>query len=129
MKYLKLFENFHKRKFDELLLKLETYNLDKNDFAIFGSAPLVAKGLLEDVNDLDVIVRPSAWTFESVGEYRDGDIEFFDNWLPFDIDNLIDNHTFEYNGFRFVDTDYVYQYKETMAREKDKHIWNKKTSL
>jgi len=129
MKYLKLFENFRERKFDQLLLKLETYNLDKNDFAIFGSAPLVAKGLLEDVNDLDIIVRPSAWTFETVGEFRDEDIEFFDNWSPFDIDDLIDNKSFEYNGFKFVNIDYDYQYKQSMGRDKDKDIWNKKTSL
>ena len=125
MKYLKLFENFKENKFDKLLLKLETYNLDKNDFAIFGSAPLVAKGLLEDVNDLDIIVRPSAWTFGSVGEFRDEDIEFFDNWSPFDIDDLIDNQSFEYNGFKFVNIDYVYQYKQSMGRDKDKDIWNK----
>lgn len=129
MKYLKLFENFQGRKFDQLLtfltIKLETYNLNKNDFAIFGSAPLVAKGLLEDVNDLDIIVRPSAWTFETVGEFRDEDIEFFDNWPPFDIDDLIDNQSFEYNGFKFVNIDYVYQYKQSMGRDKDKDIWNK----
>ena len=129
MKYFKLFENFQGRKFDQLLtfltIKLETYNLNKNDFAIFGSAPLVAKGLLEDVNDLDIIVRPSAWTFETVGEFRDEDIEFFDNWPPFDIDDLIDNQSFEYNGFKFVNIDYVYQYKQSMGRDKDKDIWNK----
>lgn len=125
MKYLKLFENFQERKFDQLLIKLETYNLNKDDFAIFGSAPLVVKGLLEDVNDLDVIVRPSAWTFQSVGEFRDGDIEFFDNWSPFDIDDLIDNQSFEYNGFKFVNIDYVYQYKQSMGRDKDRNIWNK----
>ena len=125
MKYLKLFENFQVRKFEQLLIKLETYNLDKNDFAIFGSAPLVAKGMWKDVNDLDVIVRPSAWTFGSVGKFIDGDIEFFDNWAPFDIDDLIDNHTFEYSGFKFVDTDYVYQYKQSMRRDKDKDIWDK----
>jgi hypothetical protein len=125
MKYLKLFENFQEKKFDQLLLKLETYNLNKNDFAIFGSAPLVAKGLLEDVNDLDIIVRPSAWDFDSVGEFRDLDLEFFDNWSPFDIDDLIDNQTFEYNGFKFVNIDYVYQYKQSMGRDKDKNVWNK----
>jgi hypothetical protein len=125
MKYLKLFENFQEKKFDQLLIKLDTYNLDRNDFAIFGSAPLVAKNLLDDVNDLDIIVRPSAWTFETSGEFRDGDIEFFDNWSPFDVDDLIDNHTFEHNGFKFVDTVYVYQYKQSMGRDKDKDLWNK----
>lgn len=125
MKYLKLFENYQEKKFDQLLLKLETYNLSKSDFAIFGSAPLVAKGLLEDVNDLDIIVRPLAWTFQSVGEFRDGDIEFFDNWSPFDVDDLIDNQSFEYNGFKFVNIDYVYQYKQSMGRDKDRNIWNK----
>ena len=34
-----------------------------------------------DINDLDVIIRPRAWNFDSDGEYRTKDIEFFDNFL------------------------------------------------
>lgn len=124
MKYLKLFEKFEDKKLYKLLSDLEKYKLDKNDFAIFGSAPLVIIGELEDVNDLDVIVRPSAWIFKE-DEFRTGDIEFFNNWEPFDIDDLIDNKSFTHNGINFINPEYVYKYKKQMRRDKDRDIWSK----
>lgn len=123
MKYLKLFEKFEDKKLYKLLSDLKKYKLDKNDFAIFGSAPLVIIGDLEDVNDLDVIIRPSAWTFKE-DELRTGDIEFFNNWYPFDIDDLIDNKSFTYNGINFINPEFVYKYKRQMRRDKDKDIWS-----
>jgi hypothetical protein len=95
MKYLKLFENFQSgERLEYLLDKLKQFNLEKGDYAVFGSAPLVIKGLLDDVNDLDVIIKPSKWTFGDNNEYRTDGIEFFNNWLSMDIDDLIDNKSF-----------------------------------
>lgn len=125
MKHLNLFENFYPKNLDYLLSKLDTYNLNKEDFAIFGSAPLVVKGELDDANDLDVIVKPSAWNFPTPHEWRTKDIEFFDNWPGFDVDDLIMNHCFVYRGYNFVNTEFVYKYKKEMKRDKDKSIWNK----
>lgn len=126
MNHLKLFDNFQSKKLDILLSRLEQYNLDKDNIAIFGSAPLVVKGLLNDVNDLDVIVKPSSWNFNDSNEFRDyeNNIEFFSDWLTFDIDDLIDNHYFMYKGYKFIDIEYVYQYKRILARSKDKDIWS-----
>jgi hypothetical protein len=107
-----------------LLDELKGYGLEDGDYAIFGSAPLVVKGLLDDVNDLDVIIKPSKWIFGD-NEYRTEDIEFFNNWPGFDIDDLIDNKSFEYNGFRFVNVDEVIRYKKMLKRKKDKKIWDK----
>lgn len=123
MKYLKLFEKFEDKKLYKLLSDLKKYKLDKNDFAIFGSAPLVIIGDLEDVNDLDVIIRPSAWIFKE-DELRTGDIEFFNNWHPFDIDDLIDKKSFTYNGINFINPEFVYKYKRQMRRDKDKDTWS-----
>lgn len=111
-------------KLEYLLELLNQYNLPKGDYAIFGSAPLVITGIVKLVNDLDVIIRPSAWPFDSEGEYRTEYIEFFDNWPGFDVDDLIDNHTFEYKGFLFVVPKKVLEYKRQMAREKDKDVWS-----
>lgn len=111
------------KKLKELLELLSGYNLSKGDYAIFGSAPLLVLGKIDSINDLDVIVRPSKWPFQSVGEYRTGDIEFFDNWPGFDVDELIDNHTFEYEGFLFIDPDQVIKYKRKLKRDKDREIW------
>jgi hypothetical protein len=48
------------RRFDMLLTKLKKLNLPKNDYAVFGSAPLVIVDMIKDVNDFDVIIKPSS---------------------------------------------------------------------
>ena len=40
---------------------------------------------------MDVIIKPKYWEFGHSGEYRTEDIEFFNKWPGFDIDDLIDN--------------------------------------
>ena len=107
------------KKMDILLEVLSTYNLPKGDYAVFGSAPLVVVGMVDDVNDLDVIIRPSKWPFQTEGEYLTEDIEFFDNWPNEDVDDLIDNHSFEYDGVLFIDPKKVIKYKQNMNRDKD----------
>jgi hypothetical protein len=111
------------KRFDLLLELLKTYNLENGEYAVFGSAPLVITGMINDVNDLDVIIKPRSWNFETEGEYRTDDIEFFDNWPGFDVDDLIDNHTFEYRGVLFVYPEKVIEYKRKMNRLKDKDIY------
>ena len=44
--------------FIRLLVDLE---LERDDFVIFGSAPLLAHGLRQRVSDLDVVARDAAW--------------------------------------------------------------------
>lgn len=112
------------KKLNVLLELLESYDLPKNSYAVFGSAPLVVVGMLNDVNDLDVIIRPSEWPFETKGEYLTEDIEFFDNWPNEDINNLINNHSFEYDGFLFIEPKKVLEYKKNMGRDKDRDIWS-----
>ena len=68
------------KRFNLLLELLKTYNLKDGEYAVFGSAPLVVTGMINDVNDLDVIIRPRSWEFGNEGSYRTDDIEFFDNW-------------------------------------------------
>ena len=92
------------------------------EYAVFGSAPLVVTGMINDVNDLDVIIRPRSWEFGNDGEYRTEDIEFFNKWPGFDVDDLIDNHTFEYKGVLFVYPEKVIEYKRKMNRLKDQDL-------
>ncbi len=40
---------------------LKELNIPKDDFVIYGSAPMVLRGLKEKNNDLDVLVRDSLW--------------------------------------------------------------------
>ncbi len=48
-------------KLDKLLDILSQYNLPKGKYAIFGSAPLLVSGMIDNINDLDVIVKPKYW--------------------------------------------------------------------
>lgn len=109
-------------RFNYLLELLKRYNLPRGEYAVFGSAPLVIGGLIDDVNDFDVIIKPRSWNFDSKKEYRTVDIEFFDNWPPFDVDDLVDNHTFEFRGVLFVNPEKVIEYKRRMNRPKDQDI-------
>ena len=111
------------KRFNTLLELLKTYNLPHGEYAVFGSSPLVVVGIINDVNDLDVIIKPRSWEFGNDGEYRTEDIEFFDNWPGFDVDDLIDNHTFEYNGVLFVYPEKVIEYKRRLNRLKDKGLF------
>lgn len=110
---------------DFFLDLLSEYDLPKGDFAIFGSAPLVIVGMIKSINDLDVIIRPSAWPFGEEGEFKTEYIEFFNWWPGFDVDDLIDNHTFVYKDLLFVNPKKVIEYKRQLARDKDRDVWSK----
>lgn len=111
--------------FGSLFDELSGYNLDPDDFAVFGSAPLYVSGKIDKINDLDIIIRPDKWHlyFDTEGEFRTKNIEFFNNWPGFDIDDLIDNNTFIVDGIKFINTEKVIEYKSKMKRDKDSYLW------
>ena len=117
------------------LLSLE---LPSQDYAVFGSGPMYAHGLIELGHDLDLIARGSAWEAASarsapqvtksgdgyVIEIPDSAIEIFDSWAPgdWDIEALIDEAE-EIDGIRFVQLEQVLKWKKMMNRPKDaEHI-------
>ena len=112
------------KKFDILLSQLKEFSLPKGKFAVFGSAPLVIVGMINDVNDFDVIISPSIWGEGENKELKGGNIEFFNWWPDEDVDDLIDNHTFEYQDILFVNPKKVLEYKKKMSRSKDSDMWD-----
>ncbi len=104
------------------------------DYAIFGSGPLLVRGIIEDTNDIDIICRGDAWQqAQQLGEmvYLDGydvDVVSIDNqsitigtsWGigDFDIDELIDTAE-EIDGLPFVKLRFVVDYKTIGNRRKD----------
>jgi hypothetical protein len=112
--------------------------LPKADFAIFGSGPLIVRGLIEGSNDLDVLCRGDAWkTVETLGrvsyleEYDvtvasicDGRVTFGTEWgigNP-DVNALIDAAEL-IEGLPFVRLCHVVRYKLQRASAKDmQHI-------
>ena len=109
-------------------------NLPMGEYAIFGSGPLLIRGIIDDSNDLDIICRGAAWDrVRKVGELRylkqydvtiatmaDGRITFGSEWGigNFDVNVLIDTAE-EIQGLPFVRLEHVIEYKRIANRRKD----------
>jgi hypothetical protein len=108
-------------------------NLPDGDFALHGSAPLLAHGLIDEVNDVDIVARGRAWKrateLAPVVAGRQDDVvrplpgvEIFDGWLGDDADTLIDQAA-TVNGLPCVTLREVLAFKRRLQRPKDaEHI-------
>ena len=119
---------------DPLFRQLISLEFPAGEFAIFGSGPLIVRGIIPAANDLDVICRGAAWeraktigTVEYLAEYGvtvaticDGQISFGTKWGigTFDIDGLIDDAEL-IGGLPFVQLRHVISYKMQRASPKD----------
>ncbi len=115
-----------------LVKKLLSLGLPPDDFVVFGSGPLMARGLRES-HDLDVLARGAAWEkARAAGEPRlskqgdpaavffGGEIEVFGSWGPgvWDVDGLIDGADV-IDGIRFATLENVLKWKRLLGRPKD----------
>lgn len=112
---------------------LRELSLPMEDFAVFGSGPMWARGIRES-KDLDLIARGKAWEWAQANGvkkinpvsglecryFAEGSIEIYAGWYPgdWDIDVLI-NTADVIDGIRFVTLDRVVDWKQRMGREKD----------
>jgi hypothetical protein len=119
-------------RFIYLANKLE---VDRTDFVIFGSGPLLAHGLRRRINDLDVVARGQAWrTFCDHGVagiaainraplslFWDGLIQVSEGWISedWDADGLIDRAEI-IQGLPFARLADVLGYKQVLQRPKDR---------
>lgn len=117
---------------ERLLSEMKSLGLPPDDFAVFGSGPMVIRGMREP-HDLDVLARGEAWEIckskskppkaVSGGElckFFNDDIEIFSSWAPgeWDVDELIDTAEI-FEGIRYVRLEHVLEWKRRMGREKD----------
>lgn len=118
----------------DLFAALASLKLPVADYAVFGSGPLIIRGIIEGDNDLDVISRGAAWRraceigdLVHLDEHQVEIMSFFGgaitvgmSWAygEFDIDNLIDTSE-TIGGIPFVRVEHVIRYKEIAARPKD----------
>ena len=111
--------------------KLRALELPHRDYAVFGSGPLAARGLIDEVCDLDVVARRTAWTkargLGPVQPAPGGDpvvmlegraIEIFGGWLGWDIDAIIDGAQI-IDGVPFARLEDVLAFKLHFGRPKD----------
>ncbi len=114
--------------------------LDQRDFVIFGSGPLLAHKLCDDINDLDVVVRGDVWQRVAdhaaiwgelvhgihngapIAQFRVDDrcIQFSSGWISdeWKADELIADAEL-FGGLLFAKLDKVLDYKKALGRSKD----------
>lgn len=119
---------------DELFELLRALRLPAKDYAIFGSGPLIVRGVIPASNDLDVLCRGSAWEavcalapprvvapwgVELVSLYEDR-LTFGTTWAigDVDVDDLIETAE-RHLGLPFVRLEHVIAYKKLSGRPKD----------
>ena len=117
-----------------LLERLTSLGLKRDDFLVFGSAPLLLYGLRSELGDLDVLARGDAWekahqlgvpsTGKATGspsmQFWGGEIEVFDQWISkrWQFDRLV-SRADVIDGVRFADLHDVLAYKAELMRPKD----------
>ncbi len=117
-----------------LIRRLIQLDLERDNFVIFGSGPLLAHGIRKNIRDLDVVARGSAWHrvcdqgIPSAGKISNapatcfwgGRIQFFREWIStdWDSDDLIDQAEI-IEGLRFARLADVLAYKRILMRPKD----------
>lgn len=116
------------------LTRLLALQLPPDDYAIFGSGPMLAHRLKTEVRDLDVIARGTAWAAAVrlcppvaapsgsglMVELDGGAVQIFSAWTSPDwnVDRLIDEADVV-GGIRFVPLVLVLAWKRQSGRPKD----------
>ena len=112
--------------------------LPNGDYAVFGSGPLIVRGVIPATNDLDIVCRGATWdmvrkigTLQFNDDYGveivtfyDGQVTFGNRWGigNFDVNELIEGAEF-IDKLPFVRLKHVVEYKMLRASEKDlRHI-------
>ena len=114
---------------------VRSLDLPNDDYTIFGSGPLLIRGIIAEANDIDVVCRGPAWERVqaegnlkyldnhdvTVAEFLDGQVTFGTRWAigDFAVDELIDTAEV-LEGLPFVRLDYVIDYKTIADRSKDR---------
>ena len=120
----------------KLFRQLDTLCLPINEYAITGSGPLYAHGLIPSLkNDLDIIARSEAWEkslnhgIPKNGEFGDLIINLFNNQIQIfngwsitnePVNEIIKNSEI-YSGYPFVSLEHVLSWKKKLMRPKDKY--------
>lgn len=113
---------------------LRSLGLPDGEYAVFGSGPLIVRGIIDATNDLDVVSRGAAWEKAcDLGEmvtlieydvdivnFLEGAITIGRSWAygDVDIDELI-NTADIIDGLPFARLEHVVRYKTIAGRPRD----------
>ncbi len=122
------------RLIQRLVTIVTDLSLDRADFVIFGSAPLLAHGLRRRIHDVDVVARGDTWrrvrecgiptrgniNGAPIASFWDGRIQFSSGWISdiWSTDTIINNAEL-IEGLPFARLTDVLAYKQTLCRDKD----------
>lgn len=114
---------------------LRSIDLGSGDHAVFGSGPLLARAIIPEVNDIDIVARGQAWVRAlELGELitlaehniqvvtlHGGTVTVGRSWAYGDIDinEAIDSADI-IEGLPYVRLEFVVAYKRAAARAKDR---------
>ena len=113
----------------DFIRRVESLALPSPDYAVFGSGPLLAHGLVASVNDVNILARGAARErAKDLGtpqrapggdeRVRLEDTEIFNGWLGLDVDAVIDGAELT-NGLPFARLTDVVAFKKRLNRPKD----------
>jgi hypothetical protein len=108
-------------------------NLPIDNYVLFGSLPMLAYGLIQQVNDIDILANHKAWGYaktlaptslsaKGLAVIQLGEIEIYNEWMDMDIDSIIARAVF-IEGLPYAKLEDVLHYKQMLNRPKDQeHI-------
>jgi len=119
---------------NEVIARVVDLDLDTDHYAVFGSGPLLARGIIATVGDVDILARGLAWQAAktrgelvvlpecdvSVVSIDEGVVTIGTKWAigEIDVDYAIDSADF-ISGLPWVRLDLVAEYKRLAGRPKD----------
>lgn len=119
---------------EELTARVTTLALPEKHYLLFGSAPLLVHGLVDRINDIDILATGDAWTYAAtlaevqIAEAGDpvirlaDDMDIYGGWLGMDVAALFE-HSRVIDGFCYASLEDVVAYKRLLNRPKDQwHI-------
>ena len=120
--------------FDQLIMDVKSINLPKGSYALFGSAPIIVRGLREASHDIDIVVKDSLWNQYAKKtewtkrpirddyylEWEGHNIELWRSWGPghWDINKIIEDAELV-DDLPFVRLETVLAWKKRNGRPKD----------
>jgi hypothetical protein len=120
--------------------QVQPLQLPIGHYVLFGSLPLLAHGLIQGVNDIDILVDARGWNYaNTLGQISLspkghqvidlGEVEIYAEWLDMDVESVIAKATL-INSLPYATLEDVLFYKNVLNRPKDQdHIQRIETFL